>query len=390
MIVRNGLMVLPDRILAGHRLLVREGRIAAILPEDAAELQEEAAVDARGGYILPGMIDLHLHGGMGSDFTDATHEAFETIASFHASHGVTAILAGILSVSKEEICATLDQVREYRRARGAQILGAYMEGPYLSQENKGSHPSECLLVPQRDPYDWLERYADTIRIMTVAPELPGAKEMIAAFTKAGVIVSGGHDKAREPEVREAIAAGMRHTTHMYCVMSEYTRINGVKCPGLTEIALSDDRLTVELIADGLHVPAPMMKIMLRCKGEEGICLVSDCLRPAGMPMDGRLYYMGSASHPRGEAMLVGERAAMMGDHSKLAGSLTTLDQAVACLVRETGIALEKAVRMASLTPAEVLGVEQQMGSLEVGKQADICLMDRELKVQNVWIKGEML
>lgn len=149
MILRNGLIVLNDRIFANHRLLVREGRIAAILPDDGKPSREELVVDARGGYILPDMIDLHLHGGMGCDFTDATYEAFESIAAFQAFHGVTAILAGILSISKEEICATLNQVREYQKdpGRGAQLLGAYMEGSYLSQENKGSYPSECLLIP---------------------------------------------------------------------------------------------------------------------------------------------------------------------------------------------------------------------------------------------------
>lgn len=220
--------------------------------------------------------------------------------------------------------------------------------------------------------------------------ITGPKERIASFTRERVIIPGEHDKAHELGVMEAIATGMSHTMHMYCVMSEYTRISGIRCQGLTEIALSDDRLTVELIADGLHAPAPMMKIMEKCKGEQKICLVSDCLRPAEMPRDDRQYYMGSVTHPWREPMIVGEHAAMMGDHSRLASSLTTLDQAVVCLLRETDISLEKAVQVASLTPARVLRIEHQLGSLEVGKQAYICLVDQDLKVQSVWIKGEML
>lgn len=371
---------------------VEDGRICALLPEEELPALTGERVDAKQCYVLPGMIDLHLHGAMGSDFTDATPQAFEAIQTYHASHGVTTVLAGILSVSQAEICAALEMTRQQMGVSGkfARLLGAYLEGPYLSKENKGSHPEECLLVPDATPGDWLTPYTDVIKIMTIAPELPGATELIRDFTKRGVRMSGGHDKAREPDVRRAMDAGMRHTTHIYCVMSEYGRINGVKCPGLTELALSEDGLMVELIADGLHVPYPMVEIVRRCKGTDGICLISDCLRPAGMPMDGALYYMGSLSKPRGGPMIVGEKAAMVSDHSKLAGSLTTLDKAVAGLVTEMGMKLEEAVRMASLTPARALGVADKLGSLEVGKQADFSLMDQEYRIQKVWIKGEQI
>ena len=347
-------------------------------------------MDAGQGYILPGLIDIHTHGGAGSDFMDATYEDTVRIARFQASHGVTGVVATTLTAPLPEITGCLEVLRRIvgRHTGGAQILGVHLEGPFLAPGNKGAHLAEFLLHPEPRHYEPLLQYRDIIKTVTVAPELPGAPEFIAALVRHQIVVSGGHDTATDQEILVAIEQGMTHTTHAFCVMSSLQRKNGRKHLGLCEMMLLDERLTTEIIADNKHTPPLLAALILKCKGPGKTCIVSDCLRAAGMPKDDTLYPIGPRNAPKAQVVVVDDGVAMLPDRSLNAGSITTLDSMIKNLINSCGGSLVEAVRMASLTPAEIIRIDQWKGSIAAGKDADICIADRDLTVQRTLVGGD--
>jgi len=349
-------------------------------------------IDARGGYIMPGLIDIHTHGGAGSDVMDATEDDLYNITRFHASHGVTTMLPTTLTAPMEDILRTLEVIRKLLKkdTGGSRIIGAHMEGPYLSCENKGAHPAKYLRIPENGDYKLLFDYTDVIRTITVAPELPGADRMIKELTDHGIIVAGGHDTAIDKEIFKAIECGMTHTTHAYCVMSSIQRINGRKHLGLIEVMLLDDRLTTEIIADNIHTPPLLVKLIFKCKRAKGVCIVSDSLRAAGMPKDDKLYVIGSRNQKDPYYVVVDDGVAKLPDRSLNAGSITNLDKMLKNLVHDCGISITDAVRMATLTPAEIIRINTWTGSIEEGKIADICITDKKFKVLKTIVSGKVV
>jgi N-acetylglucosamine-6-phosphate deacetylase len=345
--------------------------------------------DAGDGYIVPGLVDIHNHGGMGFEYMDATEEAFRAITGYLASHGVTAALAATVAAPVDAIVACLEAFRRYRAAPvpGCRLVGVHLEGPYLSAVNRGAQPEASLRTP-RDGYEFVLRYADIIRMATVAPELEGMPGMIRALRKAGIVVSGGHDDAIDDEIVRAIDAGMTHTTHIYCAMSSLPKRGAIRHVGLCEVAMTDDRLTTEMIADNRHVPPVLARMIYRCKGPDRLCLVSDCIRAGGLPPDaGRPITLGKPGGGGQPVIIVGD-IAMLPDRSRYAGSIQPLDRMIGNVVREAGVPIHDAVRMASLTPATVIGLQREIGSIEPGKRADLCVMDSAFRVQRTICGGE--
>ncbi|MCA2969364.1 MAG: N-acetylglucosamine-6-phosphate deacetylase [Acidobacteriaceae bacterium] len=368
-------------------VLVEGGRIAYAGPWTAPPA-EATVVDATGLYIAPGLIDIHIHGGDGSDFMDATPEDVDRIFVYHARHGVTALCPTTATAPHAEILACLDSINAYRSRgnRYGRALGAHIEGPYLCQTKRGCHLPDYVRNPVEAEWsELLER--GPLATMTLAPELPGARPLIEALRRRGAIPSIGHSEALYHEIVEALDWGAAHATHLYCAMTDAmnNRWRGTPNPrtaGIVEAVYLEERLSSELITDGKHLSKEMMILALRNKGYDKLAIISDAMRGAGMP-DGE-YTFG----PRhGMVAVVKNREARIPDGTALASSVYAMDEMVRVFRDATGVPLWQAVRMASLTPAEILGVDDELGSLRPGKAADVILLDEGCRVHGTWIAG---
>ena len=389
--ITNAKIILPDKIVEGSVEL--DGERISQITESTTVCETDDAVDAKGAYLCPGFVDIHTHGGGGVDFMD--DGSYEDALNFHAKNGTTSIIPTAITAPPVLLREFARRVKAEMGKQasgdftGARILGAHMEGPYLSQKNKGAHPQSCLLTPAHDSYDFLLENADVIKTVTIAPELDGAADMVKALRKAGIIVCGGHDDGRKSTLSPALSAGITHLTHLWCAMSKADMYDGVREVGLLEIGLTSPDMTVEIIADGYHMPPELVKIVYTCKGADGMCIVSDCLRAGGMPPDGRLWTLGRECDKLTE-FIVGDGVAKLPDKTHLAGSIQPLSQMVRNLVFDCGIPLCDAVKMATLTPAGVVGEDKSIGSIEAGKRADLCLLDENLNVNTVFIGGKKI
>ena len=377
-----GNLILPDEILYGAKLVCSDGIITHIIPNavsDAGPLP----------YIAPGYVDIHNHGGMGHDYMEATPQAFDIIRRHLTRHGVTTTQPTTVSAPLDQLRGFFSAYRAYQAQADESLCrfaGVHVEGPYIAPAAKGAHQLDTLLTPERDGFDWLLEHSDVIGEVTVAPELPGMPDMVAALTGAGIVVSGGHDAAEPGDIERAAARGMTHCTHIYCAMSTLHKTNGQRKHGLCEYAMTHDSITAEMIADNHHVPPLLAQMIHRAKGADRVCLVSDAIAPAGLPESDELYSLGTGEDCT--KVRVEDGVAMVADRSCYAGSVQALDQMVRNMVFDCSISIPDAVRMASLTPAQVIGIDGQCGSLAAGKRADLCILDSELNVLQTVIAGK--
>ena len=384
-LIVGGRVLTPECLLQPADVLVEADRISQVGPSLVAP-EGACVINAEGLTVAPGFIDLHVHGGAGADFMDATPDVVETVTRFHAAGGTTAMLATTASSFFEELLATLDNLAGSRGAGSAHcdIVGAHLEGPYFAQEKRGCHLDRWVRDPVPEEYETvLGRYA-FIGAMTLAPERPGALELVSALAEAGATPSAGHSDATADEVRTAMARGLRHVTHLYSAMSTITKDGPYRIAGLLETALLEDGLTTEVIADGRHAPPELVALAVKCKGPERLCLVTDAMRGAGMP-DG-VYTFGG---PQGLEAIVRDGVAVMPDKSGFASSTVRMKDLVRNMVNVVDAPLPHALRMASTTPASVAGVSDRKGTIEPGKDADLVLSDRDLDVVMTACRGRV-
>lgn len=342
-------------------------------------------LDGKGLYACAGYIDMHSHGGYGFDTMDGTAEALDRISEFHLDNGVTSFLATTLTASFSSIQKAIDIVRMHKTRHG-RVIGVHLEGPFLSRQNRGAQPEEYLAVPDEESIQFVIKNSDVIKLITVSPDVKGIDKLIRACVKRGIVVSGGHDSAIDTEIDEAINSGMTNVTHIYCCSSGVTRRDTPqKHIGLTQIGLLDDRLWVEVIADGCHVPDRLFDFIYKCKGYKKICLVSDSLRAAGMPKGN--YMLGSKDD--GVEIEVAGDVALIKGSNRFAGSITPVSKMVERLVARGGVPLEEAVYMATQSPANSLGISDR-GSIECGKLADINLIDKAGQVKVTVLDGKVV
>src|SRR2546423_1386221 len=356
MIFSNARLIFPDGIRDGLEVVVENGRIAAIRERSSAD-----AIDLAGNYLAPGFIDLHIHGALGRDTMEATPEAFRAICDYHAGGGTTSLLLTTVTAPIGEIVAVL---RAIRAARGdlKQIAGVHVEGPFISKTRAGAQRAEFIRDPEPDVVDELLPFADVIKIMTLAPELPGALALIDRLRLNKIIPSGGHSDASDLEARAGFEYGMGHVTHTFNAMSSARRRGIYREAGLLEFALSEPGIICELIADGHHVSPTLMKMLYRAKGPHGICLVTDATAGAGLRA-------GKEFSLSGRSCVVGDGVCLLADRSALAGSASRMIDLVRVMVNQVGIPFPEAVAMASANPAGALGLTTK-GKMAAGAAPD--------------------
>jgi N-acetylglucosamine-6-phosphate deacetylase len=346
------------------------------------ELRERSAApatDLGGNYLAPGFIDLHLHGARSRDTMEATPEAFQAICDYHATGGTTSLLLTTVTAPISEIVAVLRAVRASGSAI-KQIAGVHVEGPFLSKARAGAQRAEFIRDPEAHAVDALLAFADVIKIITIAPELPNMLALIGRLRLHNIVVSGGHSDASDIEARAASEYGMRHVTHTFNAMSSARRRGIYREAGLLEFALSEPDITCELIADGHHVSPTLMKMLYRAKGPSGICLVTDATAGAGLA-EGEEFTLA------GRRCLVSDGVCLLADRSALAGSASRMIDLVRVMVKEVGVPLFEAVTMASTNPARALGLTAK-GKLEPGADADLVVLSPQLEVVQTFIAGE--
>jgi N-acetylglucosamine-6-phosphate deacetylase len=390
MLFRGGTVVLPDRVLQDGQVEVEGERIAAVGP--ATKLSADTIIDLQGGYLVPGFVDLHVHGGAGSDFMDGTEAAFRTICRAHARHGTTSLLPTTTVARHEQHLAFLDLVRRFRKedTSGARIVGAHFYGPYFAYEARGAHPGAEIRPPVAAEYEQYLAFAESIATATVAPELPGAEAFVRACRAKGVRCNAGHSHATFDQMEAAVGWGVRHVDHLFCAMSDRARLRQTQTypmrGGVLEAALYFDELTTEVIADGKHLQRELLLLAYKIKGPDRLALVTDCNRALDMP-DGQ-YMMGPLDG--GEPILRGDGVGLMPNGTALASSVVGMDHCVRTFHQLTRVPLPEVVRMATLTPARIAGRDAEIGSIATGKRADMLVLDEGLHVRRVFLAERML
>ena len=387
----NGLLLLDDGF-ARADLLVRDGRIARIAPAIEPE-PDDAVLDLCGDRLVPGFIDMHVHGGGGADFMDGSEGAIRTVRRTHARFGTTTLCPTTLTAPDDEISGFLAAVRSLMRVDdrdpsggdGARIGGVHIEGPWIAPSQAGAQDPAYLRPPTVAHLERLLGSCEGVSTVTIAPELDGACECAAWLAARGALPSMGHSDATLAQVRDGVACGFRHMTHFYSAMSTVKRDRGYRIPGMVEAGYLFDEVTVETIADGRHLPHELLRLVHKVKGTERMALVTDAMRGAGMPEG--TYRLGSLE--RGRDVIVEDGVARLPDRSGFAGSVCTMDRAVRTAV-EAGIPLDDALRMASATPARILGMQDRRGRLRPGLDADLVRLDGELNVRMTVVGGRVV
>ncbi|WDI01592.1 N-acetylglucosamine-6-phosphate deacetylase [Paenibacillus urinalis] len=334
------------------------------------------------GYILPGFIDIHVHGGGGEDFMNSDENVLDTITSYHASQGTTTMLATTMTAPKDWIEKVLSEVNKYRSKEMpyAQLAGVHLEGPFISPKWPGAQNPEHISLPNVDwLISWEQQYPELVRQVTLAPEQQGAHEVIAWLKDKEIIAALGHTDATYEEVEAAVEVGLHHAVHTFNAMTPLHH----RKPGVAGAVLSDERISAEVIADGIHVHPAAVSLLAQLKSRlQKLVLITDAISATGLE-DGN-YTLGDLP------VIVKEGVARLEDGVTLAGSTLTMIRGFRFLVQEAGLDIIEASQAASHNPAELLGILDATGTIEQGKQADLLLLDDSLQLKQVWIKGRAL
>jgi N-acetylglucosamine-6-phosphate deacetylase len=384
----NGRIITPHRIIPNGSLLISGGVITE-LGETAIDTPASQTIDAEGQYVSPGFIDIHIHGGGGSDFMDGTLDAFLTIAETHARYGTTALVPTTLSAGKEDLLQTLDIYKEAikKNDHGAQFMGMHIEGPYFDMEQRGSQDARYIKNPDEKEYrEIVEHAGGSIVRWSAAPELPGSLAFGRYLRSKGILPAMAHTNAVYDDVVKALENGYNLATHFYSGMSGVTRRNAFRYAGVVESVYLLDEIDVEIIADGVHLPAPLLQLICKVKGPDRIALITDAMRAAGTPVKESIL----GSKQNGIQVIVEDGVAKLPDRSSFAGSVATTDRLVRTMIRQAGVSLVDAVRMMSLVPAKIMNLDQQKGSLVPGKDGDVVIFNDAIEVQTTIVKGRTI
>ena len=385
--IYNANIITPSGFLKDGTLVLADGKIAEISAKNIA-IDNALEIDARGKYVAPGFIDMHVHGGGGHDFMDNTLEAFLTIAKTHAKYGTTALMPTTLSCEKEDLLTTLNIYEKANavNTEGADFVGIHIEGPYFAMSQKGAQDPRYIRNPNPAEYEEILAASKHIKRWSAAPELPGTIEFGNFLQKHNVLAAIAHTDAIYEEVIKAYEVGFTHATHFYSCMSGVSRRNAFRYAGVIESAYLLDQMTVEIIVDGIHLPAPLLKLIYKIKGVENIALITDAMRGAGMP-EGKSV-LGSLKD--GLEVIIEDGVAKLPDRTAFAGSVATADRLVSNMMKLADVPLLDAVKMASATPAKILSLQDAKGELVKGKDADIVIFDEEINIETTIVNGNVV
>lgn len=389
LIIKNGTVIFYNRIQENTTIVCKNGKISEIIKSDEVEIREgDQVIDARGNYVSPGFIDIHTHGGGGHDFMDSTVEAYLGAAETHAKYGTTALLPTTLTSTTDEMLDTFAVYKEAvkQNTRGAKFLGLHLEGPYFSYNQRGAQDPKYLRNPDPKEYNYILEQSDDIVRWSLAPELDGASAFGKVLLKNNILPSIAHSDAIYEEVQKAFESGFTHVTHLYSGMSTITRRNAFRYAGVLESAYLIDDMTVEIIADGVHLPKSLLQFVYKFKGPNRTALCTDSMRGAGMP-DGESI-LGSLE--KGQKVLIEDGVAKLPDRTAFAGSVATADRLVRTMVNIAEVPLLDAVKMITLTPAKIMKIDNKKGSIRRGKDADLVIFDKNIKVLTTIIEGNVI
>ncbi len=384
LILQNGTIYQPHQIIQGGHIWLENGRIKAISAEPFQNVSPDTMIiDVEGQIVSPGFIDLHIYGGGGASVLDADPASVETVLHTHAQYGTTGMLVSTVTAEiplLHRALKAIDQAAQKSPAQthGAKVLGVHLESCFLAPERRGAHKLEWLQTPSIELFQPLQDSSGgRIKLMTIAPELPGAAELIEYVWRQGVVASFGHSAADYDTATHWIRKGMQICTHLFNAMNGF----GHRAPGGAGAFLTEQSAMVQIIPDGVHVHPAGLELAYQAKGAGKICLVTDSLLPAGTDIK-EFYFFD-------RLVKVTDRACFLPDGT-LSGSRLTMNRAVQLFVEYTSATLQEALHMASLNPAKAVGLDQQKGSLEVGKDADVLVLDQNLNVQLALVEGTVV
>lgn len=374
----NGKIFTPQGWLDEGSVLIRDNKILEVTNCDLALIGANL-IDAKGMYIVPGFICMHAHGGGGHDFTECTEEAFRAAIKAHQKHGATSIFPTLSSSSFSDIRKATEICERLMEEKDSPVLGLHIEGPYLNPQRAGKQFGGKLKNPEKEEYVELLEKTDCIKRWDASPELPGALEFGRYLKSKGILAAVSHTESEYEGIKAAFEAGFTHTAHFYNGMPGFHKCREYKYEGTVESVYLTDDMTIELIADGIHLPATILRLAYKLKGVEKTCLVTDALA----------YAAAEGVEMTNPDIIIEDGVCKTASHDSLAGSIATMDMLVRTMTK-AGISLGDVIRMASETPARIMGVADRKGSLEKDKDADVLILDHDLNIRAAWAMGNLV
>ena len=378
----SGGRIVTDTEVISSNLYINDGKILAITQED---LPCDTEISADGKYVAPGFVEIHTHGAGGYDFLDNTRKAYQAIAKAHAEHGTTALVATVTSSTKEDMEKAIRIYGSLEESEGASILGLHFEGPYFAPNQKGAQEERFLRAFTPEEYEPLSKGTSSILRWTGAPELEGSEAFARFLKKHGILPCIGHSDATSIVAHKAFLHGFTHVTHLYSCTSSVHRKNAFRYAGIVEEAYLNDEMTVEIIADGIHLPADLLRLIYKIKGPDNIALITDSMRGAGMPEGESV--LGSLKN--GLSVIIEDGVAKLPDRTAFAGSVAFSDRLVRNMIQMAGVPLVDAVKMATKTPARIIGAKNK-GSLLPGYDADLVIFDENINIGMTMVSGQIV
>lgn len=375
----NARILTPQGLLKDGSVLIRDGKILEVTNCDLAVIGAQL-IDVKGMHVLPGGVEIHAHGGGGRDFMECTEDAFRGAVQTHMKYGTTSIFPTLSSSTVPMIEQAAETCTRMMAEKDSPILGLHLEGHYLNMAMAGGQMPENIKNPDPNEYIPIVENWHCIKRWDAAPELPGAMQFGKYITGKGILASVAHTQAEFEDIRTAYEAGYTHATHFYNAMPGFHKRREYKYKGTVESIYLMDDMTVEVVADGIHVPPTILRLVYKIKGVERMCAITDALACAAS--DNK-----EAFDPR---VIIEDGVCKLADHSALAGSVATMDRLIRTMVQKADIPLADAIRMVSETPARIMNVYDRKGSLQKGKDADIIVMDEDLKIRAVWAMGKLV
>lgn len=384
----NGRVLTPTTIIPNGTVVIIGEKIRDVTANNI-DLPGATEIDAQGCYVSPGFIDLHVHGGAGYDFMDGTLEAFLEIAQLHARYGTTSMLPTTLTAGRGKLLQALAAYKEAnaQNRSGAQFLGMHIEGPYIAMNQKGAQDPRFIRDPDEEEYEEIVSASNNnIKRWSAAPELKGSLKFGRYLRSKSILPSIAHTDATYKEVYEAFENGYTHMTHFYSAMSGVTRVGCIRYAGVVESGYLIDDMTVELIADGVHLPEPLLRLVYKIKGAERTALITDAIRATGTSAKETIL----GDRENGLKAIIEDDVAKLPDRSCFAGSVATADRLVRTMINVAKLPLVETIQMITATPARIIGVDDKKGSLATGKDADIVIFDEDITVQKTIVKGKLV